>query len=242
MHSSPNIKKIAETLTSIFENGTTRIQYGYAEDLDDGRGITCGRSGFCTGTGDAFLVVKQFSKIAPDHRLSSFLPELERLNTADDPSDTSGLDGFIAAWKSAARLKAFRGVQDHVTDLLYWVPSQRHADRLGLRTALARAFIFDTIIQHGDSDDPDSLGSLLEQTRGAIGGTPADGADEIKWLDEFIRVRRADLACCHEESSRTEWAGSVGRCDAFGKLVSDGNFALDTPFTVEWEGEKFLVT
>ena len=44
-------KHRADQLISIFENGIPEIQYGYAEDLDDGRGITAGRAGFCTGWG-----------------------------------------------------------------------------------------------------------------------------------------------------------------------------------------------
>lgn len=238
---SPEQKRIAERLTSIFENGTTEIQYGYTENLNDGRGITCGRAGFCTGTGDAYVVVNRLGELEPADPLARFLPELERLNSARQSDDTSGLAGFSEEWERASKTSIFQGVQDAVTDKLYWEPSQRHADELGLELPLARAFIFDTIIQHGDGDDPDGLRALIGPTIANAGGTPADGVDEKAWLAEFIRVRRADLAHCHEESSRDEWAGSVGRCDAFSLIAESGNYDLRTPFIVEWEDESHII-
>lgn len=241
MKMSPEQKRIAEQLTSIFENGTTEIQYAYTEDLGDGRGITCGRAGFCTGTGDAYVVVDRFGELKPDDPLVEYLPELKRLNSAVQNDDTRGLVGFDEAWKRAAETALFRSVQDEVTDVLYWLPSQRHADELGLETPLARAFIFDTIIQHGEDDDPDGLGALISRTIETAGGTPASGVDEKAWLAEFIRIRRADLAHCYEESSRDEWAGSVGRCDAFLLIAKAGNYELQTPFTVEWENESHTI-
>src|SRR5688572_10409507 len=42
-------KRRAEAITSILENDTPKLQYAYAEALDDGRGITPGRAGFTTG-------------------------------------------------------------------------------------------------------------------------------------------------------------------------------------------------
>ena len=50
---NPEQRHRADALISIFENGTPKIQYGYAENIRDGRGITAGRAGFTTATGDA---------------------------------------------------------------------------------------------------------------------------------------------------------------------------------------------
>ena len=238
---TPKQKLAAQRLTSLFENGTIKIQYAYAENLGDGRGITCGRAGFCTGTGDAYQVVKGYAKIQPANSLAQYLPELKRLNTAKKRDDTSGLKGFIAAWKREAKTQAFCKVQDGVMDDLYWNPSQTYANELGLKTALARAFIFDTIIQHGDDDDPDSLTSVLLRANAAIGGTPRTGIPENEWLTAFISARRADLAYCSEKSSRRVWAQSVGRCDTFSSIAATGNYALATPFTAVLDGRKFLI-
>jgi chitosanase len=241
MSDTTKLRRVAEQLTSIFENGTTELQYAYAENLNDGRGITCGRTGFCTGTGDAFEVVKRYCLRRSANPLSVFLPELRRLTSAQDSSETKGLAGFEASWRECASDAEFRNVQDEVTNELYWVPSQRQADRLGLETNLSRAFIFDTIIQHGDDGDADSLGALLQKTCNVFGGAPSDGVDEREWLSGFIKVRGANLANCNDEASRKEWAGSVGRCDTFRRIAESGNFSLATPFDVEWESELYSI-
>src|SRR5437870_4798044 len=54
-------KRRAEQLTSLFENGRIELQYSYAEDLGDGRGITTGRAGFTTADGDALEVVTLYT-------------------------------------------------------------------------------------------------------------------------------------------------------------------------------------
>ena len=80
----PKQKIICEQITSFFENLSTDFAYDYVEDLHDGRGITCGRSGFCTGTGDCYMVVKRYDERRPGSPLAKFLPELLRLNSASE--------------------------------------------------------------------------------------------------------------------------------------------------------------
>src|SRR5579862_8416717 len=45
-------RRRADQIISVFENDTIELQYGYTEELDDGRGLTAGRAGFTTATGD----------------------------------------------------------------------------------------------------------------------------------------------------------------------------------------------
>jgi chitosanase len=59
---NPAAKHRAEQIISSFENSTTVIQYGYAENLHDGRGITAGRAGFTSGTDDLLAVVQLYLK------------------------------------------------------------------------------------------------------------------------------------------------------------------------------------
>jgi hypothetical protein len=47
-------KTIADQMVSVFENETTSLQYGYIENLNDGRGYTAGRAGFVTRDGIFF--------------------------------------------------------------------------------------------------------------------------------------------------------------------------------------------
>lgn len=242
-------KHRAEELTSVFENSTTELDYSYGENLRDGRGITCGRAGFCTGTGDAILVVKKYTDLKPDNVLAKYLPALtelenKRIQTKHDQEDVSSLDkigNFISDWATVAKNSDFRAIQDQIVDELYYIPSAKKADLLGLKLPLSRAELYDAIIQHGDerNNDLDSIDSLIARTTEKSGGTPRSNVDEKVWLDNFLTVRRACLSYCYKEGSREEWADSFGRVDVFRSLVKDGNYYLDKPLTIkgtDWDG------
>ena len=221
---TPAQRARAEELTSLFENDTIEIQYAYAEDLDDGRGITCGRARFTTATGDALVVIELYTARVPDNVLSRYLPALRTL-ARDEDDDTSALGGFIAAWSTAAMDPVFRAVQDEVVDELYYRPAKQHADALGLQAALSRAVLYDTIIQHGDGDDPDGLPALLDRTT----LTPLD---EHAWLGQFLEVRRDDLAHAFDPETREAWAESVGRVDVFRQIYDADNTELHGPIVI----------
>jgi chitosanase len=225
-------KKVAEQLTSLFENGKTEIQYSYAENLDDGRGITAGRAGFTTRDGDAYMVVRVYCKAQEGNKLEKYLVRLKEL--AEKGSDsTKGLSGYTKAWKEEAKNSEFRDAQDYVVDKLYFQPSQKYADELGLKTAIARAFLYDTIIQHGDGDDKDSLRALIKSTNKKMEGSPKDGVDELKWFEEFMKVRKEVLSDADDESTRDEWAESVGRVDVYKQIFKDENYDLKTPIKIK---------
>jgi len=242
-------KHRAEELTSVFENSSTELDYAYGENLGDGRGITCGRAGFCTGTGDAILVVKKYTSQKPNNVLAKYLPaltELEnnRIKTKHDQSDVSSLDrigNFILDWADAAKDPDFRSIQDAIVDELYYIPSAKKADLLGLKLPLSRAELYDAIIQHGNEqyNDPDSIDALIARATEKSGGTPRSNVDEKVWLDNFLTVRRASLSYCYKEGSREEWADSFGRVDVFRNLVKEDNYYLDKPITIkgtDWNG------
>nr|MDH3085532.1 chitosanase [Bacillus velezensis]WEY81895.1 chitosanase [Bacillus velezensis] len=224
-------KRQAEQLTSIFENGKTEIQYGYVEALDDGRGYTCGRAGFTTATGDALEVVEVYTKAVPNNKLKKYLPELRRL-AKDESDDISNLKGFASAWRSLGNDKAFRAAQDKVNDSLYYQPAMKRSENAGLKTALAKAVMYDTVIQHGDGDDPDSFYALIKRTNKKMGGSPKDGTDEKKWLNKFLDVRYDDLMNPSDEDTQDEWRESVARVDVFRDIVKEKNYNLNGPIHV----------
>jgi chitosanase len=229
-------KTRAEALTSLFENGTPVVQYDYAENLHDGRGITVGRAGFTTGTEDAQLVVERYTKLIPQNPLARFLPRLQQISKAPENSaaraSTVGLVGFAAAWKLAAKDARFKAAQDAEVNATYYVPSQRLADKLGLQTPLARGQLYDAIIQHGEGTDPDGLPALINRANKAAGGSPAQGVDEKKWFSAFLSQRRKDLEHSFNTSSRKEWADSVDRVGVYEDLVRVGNWQLNGPIKV----------
>lgn len=224
----------ADRLINNFEHGTTEFRYGAAEALRDGRGITFGRAGFTTQTGDGLRVIERYTTAKPDNPLARYLPRLEALDRERSAS-IEGLEGFIEAVGRVADDPLFRRAQDDVQDELYYRPSMRTCDELGLKTALARAAIYDTLLMHGAGDDPDGLPALLERTRRQAGGTPATGVDESAWLSAFLRVRREDLAHARKPETRAVWAKSVGRVDVFRTLADQGNRDLHGPIVLAGE-------
>jgi chitosanase len=177
-------------------------------------------------------VIEIYSKKVSQNNLAKFLPELKRLKTQDS-GDTSHLRGYADEWKKAAHDPAFRAAQDQVNDQEYYQPSARHADEVGLKSALARAVLYDSIIQHGDGDDPDGLPALLKRTGQAAGGTPKSGIDEKKWLEAFLKIRRGDLENPHNKDTQKVWRESVDRVDEFSKIAKSGNYDLHGPIKVD---------
>ena len=231
-----DVNPVIAQMVSVFENGTPKIQYDYIDNLDDGRGYTAGRAGFCTACGDLLTVVNTYTAQVPDNPLARYLPALNRLATAGDDS-TRGLSGFKNAWRSAADYPTFRQVQDQVTDSLYYAPARKLAQVNGVRSALGVAILVDTAVEQGTDDDPDGLPSMVTKTNAEVGSTPAAGVDETKWLSDFLDVRRTTLENPSSADTRESWRESVGRVDALAALLKAGNLDLTTPFTINPFGD-----
>lgn len=233
-------RRRVDQLISTFENSTTEIDYAYAENIGDGRGVTAGRAGFTTATCDAAQVIRVYAGEVPDNDLARFLPELDRL-CDEDSDDTSGLPeaDYITAWTSAASDEAFRAAQDEVVDAEYYRPAMAIADQLGLRTAVARAELYDTGLQHGIGDDPDGLPALVARTTERV-GTPVD-AGESPWLDAFFDVRIEDLTNPANEATAEEWRESTDRVACLRSIADSGNVDLDGPIACTVYGDQFSI-
>ncbi|MFI6156428.1 chitosanase [Kitasatospora sp. NPDC051170] len=238
---SPDQRRRADQLVSIFENSTTEIQYAYAENIHDGRGVTAGRAGFTTNDGDALKVVRAYTAVSPDNPLARFIPELERL-AASGSGDTSGLPeaDYIAAWQQAAQDATFRQVQDDQVDQRYFSPAMDQADRLGLTTALARAELYDASIQHGNGGEYDALPALVDRTTAKVGSPAAAG--EKAWLDAFFDVRVDDLTNPANSSTAEEWRKSVDRVECLRRIAATGNYGLEGPLSVTAFGSSYTVS
>ena len=224
----------------MFENDTPAIQYGYAENLHDGRGITAGRAGFTSATGDMLLVVERYTQRVPNNPLARYLSRLREL--ARDQSDsTVGLEGLETAWREAANDQVFRDVQDEVVNEEYYHPAVQHCQELGLSFPLSLLNLYDTCIQHGDGDDPDGLPAIISRTTARVGGTPKTGSDERIWLREFMNIRRSVLLHASNEATREAWAASVGRADTLMAIFENDNVMLTPPIVINPYGTTFTI-
>ena len=224
-------KHHCEEYTSIFENDTTELQYAYVENIHDGRGYTSGRAGFTTGTGDAYEVVKKYTAHKKNNPLAHFLPELEKLAHSGSGS-VANLHGYETAWKEAAKDQEFRLIQDEVSDEMYYHPAMTLAKKEGVKTALGLCAFYDTIIQHGGGDDPDSLEAIVKRTRSEMGNQGIHN-NEHEWITHFLNTRRHDLTNPHNHETQKEWSGSVDRVDAMLELIKAGNWDLHTPMHIK---------
>ena len=234
---TPEKRLLADHVISVFENSTPDLQYGYAENIHDGRGITAGRAGFTSSTGDMLLVVQNYTALVPNNGLAQYLPALQTLSATED-SSTSNLGNLIAAWALAAQDTIFRMVQDAVVDELYYLPALEYSVDLGIHTPLGLLCVYDAIIQHGDGEDPDGLAALIDKA----GRSPADGRSEEIWIKKFNQVRREDLLNPFDQETQAEWSESVGRVDVLLKLLEDGNFELTPPLVINPYGDVFELT
>jgi chitosanase len=113
------------------------------------------------------------------------------------------------------------------------------ADDVGLTTALARAELFDTALQHGPGDDPDGMYALIERTTDIV-GAPAEAGEEV-WLDTFFDVRIDDLTDPYNVETAEEWRESTDRVECMRRIADSGNYDLDGPITFTVYGDEFTI-
>ena len=228
-------RNTTDQIISIFENNTPIIQYDYAKNLSDGRGITAGRAGFTSATADMLEVIKRYTAIVPNNSLSTYLSRLEELATNEGDS-VIGLEGLENSWKECSNDAIFRNVQDEILNEWYFFPAVKQARLLGVKLPLTLLNLYDAIIQHGEGADLDGLPNIINQTTLRVGGTIKDGIDEKVWLNEFMNVRRAVLENPNNKNTEEEWSESVNRVDTLMKLYNNDKFYLELPIVIDtWD-------
>lgn len=218
---SPAKKDIAMQLVSSAENSSLdwRAQYGYIEDIGDGRGYTGGIIGFTSGTHDMLELVERYTAEHPGNGLERFLPALRAV---DGTSSTAGLgQAYVLAWEAEAEVEAFQQAQDSERDRAYFDPAVERAKADGLR-ALGQFAYYDAMVMHGPGEDPVSFGGIRATAlRNAT--PPSQGGDETAYLDAFLDARKAAMLTeeAHSETGRVDTQQR--------KFLREGNLDLDPP-------------
>ncbi|MFI7412111.1 chitosanase [Streptomyces sp. NPDC049627] len=225
----PAKKEIAMRLVSSAENSSLdwRAQFGYIEDIGDGRGYTAGIIGFCSGTHDMLELVEYYTAQEPDNPLAPYLPALREVDGSDSHE---GLDpGFTDAWARAAQTPEFQAAQEHERDRVYFDPSVSRAKRDGLRE-LGQFAYYDAIVMHG----AEGFASIRADAR-SHARTPADGGNETTYLHAFLdaRVKEMKKEAAHEDTSRVDTAQRV--------FLDEGNLSLNTPLTWHVYGDRYRI-
>ncbi|KAJ1895952.1 hypothetical protein LPJ66_004281 [Kickxella alabastrina] len=193
-------KSIAINITSICKNGDTNSHHDYCEYLGDGRGITAGIAGFCTGTGDAWEVIQAYH------------------------NKTGGIDEFTPM---DAKLKQYaKSESDSKIGLGNYCKDA--AKKLGLNLCITQGQLFDTSIQHGPYDDKDGMLTLIKETSAKFKANASrlskstltingHKVDEIVWLKKFLEVRTSHLKNPRDSANRggNYWAQTVYRAKSY---------------------------
>ncbi|MEV4325817.1 chitosanase [Microbispora rosea] len=229
----PEKKEIAMELVSSAENSSLdwKAQYKYIEDIDDGRGYTAGIIGFCSGTGDMLDLVELYTARRPGNVLAKYLPALRKVNGTDSHR---GLDpNFPKDWRTAAADPVFRQTQNDERDRVYFDPAVAQAKADGLR-ALGQFVYYDAMVMHGPGSDPVSFGGI-RKTAMKKARTPAQGGDEVAYLNAFLDVRKAAMKTeeAHSDTSRVDTAQRV--------FLKNGDLDLDPPLRWKVYGDSYQI-
>lgn len=228
-------KLTIQKLTSIFENSTTSLQYTYCENIGDGRGLTFGFPGFCSGTYDGTMFLKEYQKLNSSNKLVKYIPAFEKIDSLPHPggktNNTTGLSNFPKDFKSCGSDPTFKKAQHNLVDRLYWNPSQNKANSLGLKLAISQGQMYDSFINHGAS----GAQSIINKTNSQMGGSPASGVNEKAWLTKYLSNRFNVL------KADPTWAEAVDRVRVYQTLLKNNNTSLATPFSVSCYGDQFTV-
>lgn len=107
------------------------------------------------------------------------------------------------------------------------------AQAAGVHTALGQCAFYDTIIQHGGGEDPDSLNAIVKKTKSEMGGHGVQGGNEHQWIEKFLAARKHDLQHPHNQETQKEWADSVDRVDAMTELIKHNNWDMHPPMHIK---------
>ena len=77
-----------------------------------------------------------------------------------------------------------------MSDELYFDPAVRRAQQVGVTSALGQLIIWDTVVQHGEGDDPDGLPAIQNEVLAGSGPSPG-----TKRRGSWISWRFAERTC-----------------------------------------------
>lgn len=220
-------------LVSSAENSSLdwRAQYGYIEDIGDGRGYTGGIIGFTSGTGDMLEVVSAYAKLNPGNRLEAYIPALQKVNNS--PSHEGLGDAFARDWKQAASDTAFRQAQDYERDTVYFNPAIQQAKADGLH-ALGQFIYYDALVVHGSGNEATSF-STIRTNAVRSAKPPSRGGSERAYLEAFLKARNVvmRMEAAHNDTSRIDTEQRV--------FLNDNNLSLETPLRWKTYGDSYQI-
>ncbi|MCH5464032.1 chitosanase [Levilactobacillus tujiorum] len=218
-------------LVSSAENSTVHYQrqYGYIQDIGDGRGYTAGIIGFTSKNGDLRQVVKRYVRLRPYHNgLRRYLPALKRV---EGTASHRGLGpGFVRAWRRAAKTRQLVRAENEILNRQYLQPVLRAAKRDGL-SPLGQYIYYDAIVVHGPGNDATSFGGIRRQALKQV-PAPSQGGNQARYLQAFLKARTPVMKreAAHKDLSRLKVQQ---------RLIQAENYQLKRPLHWQMYGDQY---
>ncbi|WP_367295891.1 chitosanase [Levilactobacillus yonginensis] len=213
------------------ENSTTnyRQQYGYIEDIGDGRGYTAGIIGFTSATGDLRQVVRRYVRLKLNHNgLRRYLPALRRVNGS--AAHTGLGPGFVKAWHQAAKDPQMIRAQDTILNRQYLRPVLKAAKQDNL-SPLGQYIYYDAIVVHGPGEDSQSFGGIRRQAK-RLAKTPRQGGNQADYLRAFLQARAKVM-------KRERAHKDLSRLNVQRQFIKNKNYQLKRPLSWRMYGDAY---
>ena len=211
-------KRTDKAIVNIFETGHALGNYGQVTLLPGDAGhLTYGRSQTTLGSGNLYLLIKNYCDTQDGQFAVQLRQYLDRLANRDTTLDTdTTLRGLL---REAGEDPTMHTVQDKFFDRVYWDPSEKSAAAMKISSALAAGVVYDSHIQG-------SWGLVRNMTIQNHGKPPE--VNENAWVGFYVDERRNWLAT-HDNPLLHK---TVYRMDAFRKLIDAKKWNLALPITV----------
>lgn len=218
--------EVIKNIIEVYETGKISKNYGTTTILEDGAGISYGKSQATdkSNTLDAIVFRYIDKKGMYAASLEQYLDELQSdLTTKANPRNPPAwVRNLMMILEHAGNLDPkMKEAQDEIFDELYWQPAQKHITSMKLILPLSHAVVYDSCI-HSGSDGVNKIRRLFSEV------PPANNGDERKWTEAYVRARRAWLANYPTVIVRK----TVYRMDYFLEMIKDVNWQLDKPLTI----------
>ena len=214
-----------KAISNVFEVGGSEPDYGYVEDLGDGRGYTVTQYGFCTYNDEVAQVIGRYSRFVPDTDLKCFLPRLPPLAPGKQ-----ALTGFPAAWRKEITSSEYLSIACDEEAVWLLRPScteSRYRSRCPIRHRQIHLLRYLAAARcERRSRSPTAI---LKRTIDETGGV--SGSSETEFLRTFLAIRKAVLHEPANRETREVWRASAHRVDALLRLL-DTNPDLVPPIQV----------
>lgn len=219
------------SLVASAENSTTnyREQYGYIQDIGDGRGYTAGIIGFTSANGDLRQVIQRYVQLKPWHNgLQCYLPALKRVVGTDAHRGLG--PSFVRAWRQAAKTPQLVQAENWLLNRQYLQPALTAAKKDDL-SPLGQYIYYDAIVVHGPGNDATSFGGIRHHAL-KLAKSPRQGGNQAQYLKAFLRARRPVM---RREAAHKD----LSRLNVQQRLIQAGNYQLTRPLKWRMYGDDY---